>query len=170
MSNRRIEIINMLNKECKTIKGTELAKTFNVSRQVIVQDIAILRAEGFNIMATPQGYIIPNNVTERLKKAIVSKHQSIEDMEEELSIMIDLGAKVLDVIVEHPIYGEVKGILNIGYREELNNFLKQIKSENAEPLSSLTDGIHIHNIEVPSEENFIKIKEALIKKGYLILN
>lgn len=165
---RREVIIKKLIQEEKPIKGTDFAKFFDVSRQVIVQDIALLRAQGVEIIATPQGYVIIKNDKKKLIKTIVSKHTSHEAMKEELQIMIDHGAKVLDVIVEHPIYGEIKGILDIGYKKELEDFMEKIESQKAEPLSTLTEGIHIHTIDVPDEESFKKMKEVLLKKGYLI--
>ena len=60
---RREEIMKMLVESSRAIKGTELASLFNVTRQIIVKDIAILRAAGNNIIATPDGYIykIDNN-------------------------------------------------------------------------------------------------------------
>ncbi|SET75147.1 hypothetical protein SAMN05660297_03374 [Natronincola peptidivorans] len=165
---RREAILLKLTEENKSLKGTDLAKIFNVSRQVIVQDIALLRAEGRDIIATPQGYVIIKNDKTKKLKTIVSKHTSYEEMKEELEIMIDHGVRVVDVIVEHPIYGEIKGILDIGYKKELEEFLKKIREEQAEPLSTLTDGIHIHTIEVTDEKNYEIMKETLTEKGYLI--
>lgn len=165
---RREAIIKVLNQEEKAIKGTELAKFLNVSRQVIVQDIALLRAEGENIIATPQGYLIMKDYNKKIKKTIVSKHTTYEAMREELQIMIDHGARVLDVIVEHPVYGEIKGILNIGYKKELEEFMEKVEKEKIEPLASLTEGVHIHSIEISDEESFQKMKRALLKKKYLI--
>ena len=165
---RRREITNILISIDKPIKGTELANRFDVSRQVIVQDIALLRAEGFDVIATPQGYIVPKYNNNKILKTIVSKHFSIDEVEDELGTMVDYGAKIVDVIVEHPIYGEMRGILDIGYKDEVNEFLKEVKNGNAEFLSTLTDGIHIHTIEVPNEESFIKLKKVLLEKGYLV--
>ncbi|AFS77104.1 3H domain-containing protein [Gottschalkia acidurici 9a] len=156
---RRREISNILISTDKPIKGTELASRFDVSRQVIVQDIALLRAEGFDVIATPQGYIVPKYNNNKILKTIVSKHFSIDEVEDELVTMVDYGAKIVDVIVEHPIYGEMRGILDIGYKDEVNEFLKEVKNGNAEFLSTLTDGIHIHTIEVPNEESFAKLKK-----------
>ncbi|MCC5908970.1 MAG: transcription repressor NadR [Clostridiaceae bacterium] len=165
---RRTQIIKRLKETNKPIKGTEMATVFNVSRQVIVQDIALLRAEGEDIMATPQGYVMPQQDRSKLTKTIVSKHKTYEEMKEELEIMIHYGARVVDVIVEHPVYGEIRGVLDIGYKKELEEFIKKIKTEKAEPLSTLTEGIHIHTIEIPEEENFNKMKQELKNKGYLI--
>ena len=166
---RRQEIINILNKSKDPVKGTELSEKLQVSRQVIVQDIAILRAKGENIFATPQGYLMPRIYEkDRLIKTIVCNHKNNEELEDELRTIVDLGGKVIDVIVEHPLYGEIKSQLQIGSRHDLMLFMDNLKTTKAEPLSSLTDGVHLHTIEVNSEEIFHKIKEALSKKKYLI--
>lgn len=166
---RRSEIINILNKLDKPISGTDLAKKLGVSRQIIVQDIAILRASGEEIIATPQGYIVLKDVNERrLIKTIVCKHSTYEEIEDELKTIVDIGGKVLDVIIEHPIYGEIKSSLMISSRLDVDEFIKNLKATNAEPLSSLTEGVHIHSIEVENEENFKKIEKALEEKSYLI--
>ncbi|HHV27644.1 MAG: transcription repressor NadR [Clostridiaceae bacterium] len=166
---RRLEIINILNKLDEPISGTELAKKLGVSRQVIVQDIAILRASGEEIIATPQGYIILKDVDgNRIIKTIVCKHSTYDEIEDELKTIVDMGGKILDVIVEHPVYGEIKGSLMISSRLDVEKFIKNLKNTNAEPLSSLTDGIHIHSIEIEDEETFKKIIEKLEEKSYLI--
>ncbi|CCQ92862.1 putative transcription repressor NiaR [[Clostridium] ultunense Esp] len=166
---RRKKILDTLNKNRKPVKGTELSKKFNVSRQVIVQDIALLRARGEDILATPQGYIIPKAYKEnKLTRKIVCKHEGYDEIEDELKTIIDLGGKIVDVIVEHPLYGEIKSPLEISSRLDLKEFMENIIKTKAEPLSSLTEGIHIHTIEVDDEESFERIKEALIGKKYLI--
>lgn len=166
---RRDKILSTLNKNKKPIKGTELSKIFKVSRQVIVQDIALLRARGEDILATPQGYIVPKVYKEdKLTKKIVCKHNGYDEIEDELRTIVDLGGKVVDVVVEHPLYGEIKSPLEISSRLDLQEFMDNIKKTQAEPLSSLTEGIHIHTIEVEDAESFDKIKEELIKKKYLI--
>ncbi|KAB3528946.1 transcription repressor NadR [Alkaliphilus serpentinus] len=163
---RRMSILEYLIKEHGPVKGTTLAAQYNVSRQVVVQDIALLRAQGIDIMATPQGYVISKDQSKGLIKTIVAKHLTDKEMEEELQIMLDYGARILDVIVEHPIYGDIKASLNISYKKELDEFMSKIKE--AEPLSSLTEGVHIHTLEVPNEESYKEMLKALLKKGYLI--
>lgn len=166
---RRKYILEKLKKSDQPIKGTELAKMFDVSRQVIVQDIAILRAQGEEILATPQGYLILNKAPDsQITKTIVCKHTKYEEIDDELKTIVDLGGKVLDVIVEHPIYGEIKSPLMINSRAEIEEFMKKLRNRQAEPLASLTDGIHLHTIKVPNEEIFEKIEKSLSEKGYLI--
>lgn len=166
---RREEILNLLKEKKGPIKGMNLAEIFHVSRQVIVQDIALLRAKGEDILSTPQGYLILDDIKEdNLKKTIVCKHSGYDEIEDELKTIIDLGGKAIDVIIEHPVYGEIRSPLMISSRLELDEFMRNIKKTNAEPLSSLTDGVHIHTIEVEDEYIFQKIVDELKKKKYLI--
>lgn len=168
-SERRQEILNILNKSEEPVKGTNISEKLEVSRQIIVQDIAILRARGENILATPQGYLIPKiHEKRKLRKTIVCTHKNNKELEEELRIIVDLGGKIIDVIVEHPLYGEIKSQLQIGSSHDLNLFIDSLKLTKAEPLSSLTGGIHLHTIEVDKEETLRRIKDALLQKKYLI--
>ncbi len=167
-NNRRKKILELLIKENNPIKGAIIAEKFNVSRQVIVQDIAILRAKGKKIMATPNGYMIIKYENNFLEKTIVSVHKDDENIEEELNIIVDLGAKVLDVIVEHPVYGEIKGQLMISSRKDVKDFIKNMKENNASTLATLTEGVHIHTIRVPNEDVFSQIKEKLKEKNFLL--
>lgn len=165
---RRKVILEKLMKNDEPITGADFAQIFNVTRQVIVQDIALLRAQGENIIATPQGYMMPIVKDNKIKKRLVCRHKGYDAMEEELQIMIDHGATIVDVIVEHPLYGEITSMLNIGHKKDLDNFMKKITKRKAEPLSRLTDGIHIHTVEIDNEKIFDEMKKALADKGYLI--
>ncbi|MCT4620880.1 MAG: transcription repressor NadR [Marinisporobacter sp.] len=166
---RRKAIIKILKDQKEPITGTNLAKKFKVSRQVIVQDIAVMRAQGENILATSNGYMIPQFGGENKNiKTIICRHKGYTHMEEELKIMVDMGAKVLDVIVEHPIYGEIRSSLMIGSRMDIEDFIKKIKENDAAPLASLTGGDHIHTVEVPNDRAYEKMLEALKEKGYLV--
>ncbi len=167
---RRRIILEKLVKSKEPIKGTDLAQVFDITRQVIVQDIALLRAQGEDIIATPQGYMIPFKTDNRIKKRVVCKHKGYEAMEEELQIMIDHGATIIDVIVEHPLYGEITGMLNISHKKDLNDFINKITKKKAEPLSILTEGVHIHTVKIDNEEIFKEMGKALNEKGYLIDN
>ncbi|OPJ54718.1 transcription repressor NadR [Alkalithermobacter paradoxus] len=165
--NRRKNIEKLIYESDNPIKGSCLSEKLNVSRQVIVQDVAILRAQGVNIIATPQGYIIPKS-NNSIIKTIASNHCTIDEMKDELEIIVDNGGKVIDVIVEHPIYGEIKGILNITSRRDLEEFIDKIKQTESQPISKLTNGIHFHNIEVKDNDSYEHIIDKLRQKGYLI--
>lgn len=166
---RREKIIKVLKNHEKPITGTELAKMFDVSRQVIVQDIAVMRAQGYDILATSHGYMM-TKVSGKKKniKTLVCRHKGYEQMEEELKIMVDMGAKVLDVIVEHPVYGEIRSSLMIESRMDIEDFMEKVKNNQAAPLASLTGGEHIHTIEVANDRAYHKIIALLKEKRYLV--
>lgn len=164
---RREYIKNLLNSTNVPKKGQELAEDLNVTRQVIVKDIAILRAEGVSIIATPEGYMIPNNNKKGIEKIIAVSHMR-EDIENELQIIVKYGGLIKDVIVEHPLYGEIKGMLMLKTPYDVQKFMERIKEYNAEPLSIITRGVHLHTIESENEESMKKILNELKNKGYLV--
>ena len=163
---RREEIIKLLHNSEKPIKGNEIANKYNVTRQVIVRDIAILRAKNNEIIATPDGYII--NRDNNLIKAIIAVNHSEEDMFKEMNIIIKYGGIIEDVIVEHPLYGEMKGMLMIKNYNELDKFLNKYKEYDAKLLSVLTNGVHLHTISVDSEENLQLIMKELKEENFII--
>lgn len=166
---RRQQIIEMLKKRGEPITGSELSKQFQVSRQVIVQDIALIRAQGYPILATPSGYIIPidKESTSHLKH-VVCKHSGYDEMEQELTIMVDTGIKVMDVTVHHPLYGKIRRSLNIGSRMDVEDFMKNVRKDKAEPLSTLTGGEHMHTLEIPNDRAFQRMIEVLKEKGFFV--
>ncbi|HHW57493.1 MAG TPA: transcription repressor NadR [Clostridia bacterium] len=164
---RRKKILEILKEAKEPISGSELAKKFNVTRQIIVQDIAILRAKGIKILSTPQGYMVDRIQENRVKRVFAVKH-GYDRTEEELNLIVDNGGKVLDVIVEHPYYGEIKGLLMLSSRYDISKFMECIKEGKATLLSSLTDGVHLHTVEAENEEALKRIQEALKEKGFLI--
>lgn len=163
---RREDIVLVLTNSDKALKGTQLAQKYGVTRQIIVKDIAILRANGKDIIATPEGYIIGRQ-DDRIKRIIAVSHND-SGLSEELNIVIKYGGIVEDVIVEHPLYGEIKGMLMIKNLNDLEKFLDRYKKQDAKLLSLLTNGIHIHTISVDTEENMNLILNELRDKGYLI--
>lgn len=169
-SKERREIIKgkLINSK-EPLKGILLAEDFNVTRQIIVKDIAILRAEGFNILATPSGYIIEEKRSNNIIKVIALKHIE-EDIENELGIIVKYGGVIRDVIVEHPLYGEIKGNLMIKTQFDIINFLNKKKENKAEPLMKLTGGVHLHTIETQTEEIMNLITDELKERKYLIID
>lgn len=163
---RRNSIMEMLISEKKAIKGTTLAESFNVTRQIIVKDIAILRAKGNNIIATPDGYMI-NNINDRFREIIAVNHNDNE-MVDELEVVVKYGGIIEDVIIEHQLYGEIRGNLMIKNLNDLNRFKNSLKEIEARPLATLTNGIHLHTISVDSKENLELIKQELKEKGFIL--
>ncbi|MGV8981528.1 3H domain-containing protein [Clostridium sp.] len=164
---RRIYITNLLIKNNNAYKGQFLAEELGVTRQVIVKDIAITRAEGVNIIATPEGYLIPNEESNYARRVIAVAH-SKEDIYDELECIVKFGGVVEDVTVEHSLYGEIRAMLMIKTIMDIEKFTKTFSELNAQPLSSLTNGIHLHTIKADNEEIIECIIKELKDKNYLI--
>lgn len=164
---RRSAIYDQLTAAQTPISATALARQFSVTRQVVVGDIALLRAEGHSITATPRGYMIP---AETGLRRTIACHHSGEDTQKELFAMVDCGCTVVDVIVEHPVYGQLVGQLQVSTRYEVNQFLALAAQDSVHALSELTDGIHIHTLRCPDEAAFQRVWEALDAEGFLVKN
>jgi len=164
---RREYIKNLLIKNNNAYKGQFLAEELGVTRQVIVKDIAITRAEGVNIIATPEGYLIPNEETNYARRVIAVAH-SREDIYNELECIVKFGGVVEDVTVEHSLYGEIRAMLMIKTIMDIEKFTNKFKEFNAEPLSALTKGIHLHTIRADNEDIIECIIKELKDKNYLI--
>ena len=163
---RRENILEELKQATSPINATKLAEMNGVTRQIIVADIALLRAAGNNIRAEHKGYVLDRNANE-LRKQIVCRHGK-DLTTEELYIIVDNGGKVVDVQVEHTIYGMISGNLDISSRYDVDQFVEDLKKTGATPLSDLTDGIHIHTIAVKDEASFERICKKLNELGVLI--
>ena len=164
---RRSQLLDILDSSSKPVPGTELGQRLGATRQTVVQDIAILRARGEPIIATSRGYLLASSLTPNRYKAILAVRHRPEQTEDELSIMLDLGLRVVDVSVEHPIYGEMRGMLMLDSREDLREWLRTIKEKQVHLLSELTDGIHLHAVEAPRAELIDRARQALRERGYL---
>lgn len=164
---RRRGILAWMQSHGEPVRGGELAKRFRVSRQCLVQDVAILRAGGEEIEATPRGYHLPTH-SRRGHREILACQHAPERTQEELQILVDHGVKILDVIVEHPVYGELRGALMLESRADVDDFLTRVKSSHASLLSSLTKGIHLHTVEASRAEMIARAKVQLRARGFLL--
>ena len=164
---RRKELMKLLQNEMRPLSGTELARHFGVSRQVIVQDIALLRATDRNILSTNKGYVLyhPEQEEERSRRILASHHDK-ERMQEELYLIVDNGGCVCDVVVEHEIYGQLSADLILKNRRDVNEFVKKMGEISDQPLNVLTGGIHFHTVEAESEEILDCIEEQLREQGF----
>lgn len=146
------------------ISATALAGEFHVSRQVIVGDVALLRAAGLEIQATPRGYVYGSEGA-GIQAVLACRHTQ-EKMGSELNLMVDHGCHVLDVIVEHPVYGQLTGQLHLRSRHDVEQFLE--KARDARPLSHLTGGVHLHTVLCPDQEALRRVTAALNEAGFLL--
>lgn len=164
---RRDKIIEILKLNKEPISGSEIAKQLGVSRQVIVQDIALLRAVNKNILSTTKGYILYYQEKEKVNRCFLVKHTT-DEIEDELCTIVDFGGKILDVIVSHEIYGQITTDLIISTRQDVYEFVEKIKTKKTVPLKELADGVHLHTVEADSEEILDRIEQALAEKKYLL--
>lgn len=163
---RRAQILELLRAAGRPLTGAELAQRLGTSRQVIVQDIAVLRAAGVEILATPRGYCLP--AVRPTHRILVAVRHTPDQTEDELTLLVDLGVEVVDVIVEHPIYGELRGSLHVASREDVRQFMGAVRRTGARLLSELTEGLHLHTLEARSPALLERAREALRARGYLV--
>ena len=152
---RRQAILNTLNNAGHPVSATALARQFSVSRQIVVGDVALLRAAGANISATPRGYVVLREAG-GLVRQVACQHDAA-GME-----------AVLDVIVDHPIYGQLTGPLQLSSRYDVSQFIARCARAEARPLSDLTGGIHLHTLSCPDEAAFQRVQAALRDMSVLL--
>ncbi|MBO4235271.1 MAG: transcription repressor NadR [Firmicutes bacterium] len=164
---RREEILETLKCAGSPLTASALASTYDVSRQIIVGDISILRASGHPIEATSRGYVMdPQREEFPYIGTIVCKHDQ-KGMEAELNAVVDNGGTVIDVIIDHAVYGELTGKLDIASRYDVSVFVERMSGEDR-PLSTLSGGIHMHRIGCKDEVTFRRIKDDIGKLGMLV--
>lgn len=166
-SDRRQEILKNIKESDRPVSGSKLAKDYEVSRQVIVQDIALLRASGYDIISTNRGYVLEGQTcAERVFKV---RHTDAQ-LETELCTIIDLGGQVKNVMVNHKVYGHIEAELGITSRRKVKEFLADIKSGKSTPLKNITSDYHYHTVTADSEETLDLIEDELRKLGFLVEN
>lgn len=166
-SDRRQEILKNIKESDRPVSGSKLAKDYDVSRQVIVQDIALLRASGYDIISTNRGYVLEGQTcAERVFKV---RHTD-EQLETELCTIVDLGGQVKNVMVNHKVYGHIEAELGITSRRKVKEFLADIESGKSTPLKNITSDYHYHTVTADSEETLGLIEEELRKLGFLVEN
>jgi len=164
---RRDELLRRVRTEENPVTGTDLAQALGVSRQIIVQDVAVLRAAGEGIISTPRGYMLIGGQPTAQRAILVTRHAR-HDAVDELSIMVDQGLRVVDVVVEHPIYGELRAPLMFESRSDVLAWHERIEATGASLLSDLTDGVHLHTVETFQPERIERARAELRKHGFLV--
>lgn len=163
---RREIILEALANASSPLSGSTLGKHAGVTRQVVVQDIALLRNSGYDIQATNRGYVL--NTPKQIPTRLFKVRHTIEETEKELCTIVDLGATVNDVVVNHRTYGQVQATLNIRNRRDVAHFLNDLNSGVSAPLMVVTSGYHFHNISAESEEILDEVEQALAQAGFLV--
>lgn len=162
---RRQEILSLLGNAETAVPAAVLAERFNVSRQVIVQDIAIMRANGYDIISTNRGYLL--TARKQVTRVFKCRH-TFEELMEEGEIIIDAGGAVEDVFVNHRIYGRISARLGLVSRTHVEELYRSLFSGASKPLMSVTDGYHYHTVSAADEQTLDNIQSLLKKRGFLI--
>lgn len=164
---RRRQLVRWLQEADQPLTGAELASRFGVSRQVIVQDMAVLRAAGTPVVATPRGYLLLPAGRPGVVRDVLAVCHTPDKTRAELMWLVESGCRVLDVIVEHPVYGELRGELQLSTPAEVEDFLHKVETEGARLLSSLTGGFHLHTVESRDPQALVRAREGLARLGIL---
>ena len=162
---RRNRILELLETSAVPLSGSSLAKTFGVSRQVIVTDMAILKQKVPDLVATARGYILMRSDASR---CVFKVFHTEEQTADELESIVELGGRVLDVYVDHKVYGTIRRPLDIQSKRDVGRFTHDIESGVSTPLMNITGGYHFHTVEARSEAVLKEIEAMLKEKGYLI--
>lgn len=165
---RREAIIDMMRKDQTALSGTKLASIYKVSRQVIVQDIALIRAAGYDVISTNKGYILNMPVDNEIVEHIFKVNHTDEQIEDELCSIVDLGGKIVNTMVNHKVYGHLEAPLNIKSRRNVAEFMEDMQNGKSSPLKNITSGYHYHTITADSEETMNLIEKMLREKQFLV--
>jgi len=164
-TDRRKEIAAVLTSSETPVSGSTLSEKFGVSRQIIVQDISLLKAAGYEILSTHHGYIVQSTP---LKERVFKLKHTTEQTEDELTTIVDLGGTVADVFVWHKVYGKVEAKMNIFSRMHVKQFLEGVRSGKSSELMNITGGYHYHTVTAESDEILDSIEKALDRKGFIV--
>lgn len=164
---RREEIQKILAAAKGPISASALAAQLSVSRQIVVGDVALLRAAGFGVDATPRGYVVANAAQKGYTGLVACAHSTPEQLKKELYIVVDNGGSMETVSIENPLYGEISGTLHIASRYDANTFLQRAAEDPDSLLLRMTGGVHLHTVRCPDEETFRRIEVELQAAGLL---
>ncbi|MBE5766872.1 MAG: transcription repressor NadR [Clostridiales bacterium] len=165
VTERRKAIVNLLLSANSPVSGSELAQKFDISRQIIVQDITVLKGMGYEILSTNQGYVMQKSP---LAERVFKVRHTTDQTEDELSCIVDLGGTVVDVFVWHKVYGKIEATLNIFSQMHIKQFLEGVRTGQSTELMHVTGGYHYHTVRADNEEVLKSIEAALNAKKYIV--
>ena len=165
VAERRKAIVNLLLGAKEPISGGELARRFDISRQIIVQDITVLKGTGYDILSTSQGSIMQKSP---LSERVFKVRHTTEETEDELSCIVELGGTVVDVFVWHKVYGKIEATLNIFSKLHIKQFLEGVRTGQSTELMHITGGYHYHTVRADSDAVLDRVEAALIQKNYIV--
>lgn len=165
ISERRAEILKILRQASTPVAAKDLAARFSVSRQVIVQDLAVIRASTGGILSTNRGYILQQDNTHSREFKVC---HTGEQVQHELELIVDCGGHIKNVSISHRVYGRLTAELDIASRQDVREFTETLINSKSSFLGGVTSGYHYHLVEAPSEERLDLIQRELEKAGYLV--
>ena len=165
VAERRKAIVNLLLSSEEPISGSELARTFGISRQIIVQDVTVLKGTGYEILSTSRGYVLQ---TSPLSERVFKVKHTTDETEDELSSIVALGGTVVDVFVWHKVYGKIEAPLNIFSPMHVKQFMEGVRTGKSTELMHVTGGYHYHTVRADSDGILDRIEEVLHEKGYIV--
>ena len=162
---RRKAMVAFLMSEREPVSGGMLSERFGVSRQIVVQDIAVIRGWGYEVLSTHDGYVLQKSpLCERVFKVY---HTTVQT-EDELTCIVELGGTVADVFVWHKVYGRIEASLNIFSKLQIKQFIEGVRSGKSTELMNITGGYHYHTVRAESELILDAIDSALRQRGYIV--
>ena len=165
VAERRKAIVNLLLSSKEPISGSELSRQFGISRQIIVQDISVLKGTGCEILSTNQGYVIQKSpLCERVFKV----RHTTNETEDELSCIVNLGGTIVDVFVWHKVYGKIEANLNISTQLHIKQFLEGVRTGKSTELMHITSGYHYHTVRAENEAVLDRIEATLAERNYIV--
>ena len=165
VAERRKAIVNLLLSSKEPISGSELAKKFSISRQIIVQDITVLKSTGYDILSTSQGYVMRKSV---LAERVFKVRHTTAQTEDELSCIVDLGGTVVDVFVWHKVYGKIEAALNIFSQMHIKQFMEGVRTGQSTELMHVTGGYHYHTVRADNDAVLDRIEALLNERNYIV--
>ena len=159
------EIISKLRASGEAMTGAALADACHVSRQIIVQDIALLKASNYMIISTNKGYLL---VDPPGKQRVFRVSHNNDQIADELYTIVAAGGRIIDVFVKHKIYGEIRVELSLASRSDVDDFVMSMVEGKKKPLMKLTDEDHFHTVEASSDKVLADIEQKLREKKYLV--
>ncbi len=162
-------ILSLLRSDRDPVRGDDLAQRLQVTRQVVVHEIALMRASGIPIVSTPRGYLLGEDPRLQQETIIAVRHDP-EQTVDELYTLVDHGLMVHSVIVAHPLYGHLEGSLELRSRLDVETFLSELQTGHAALLSSLTEGYHLHRVSFSERSHLERAKLALRECGVDVLD
>lgn len=165
VAERRKAIVNFLLSSKEPVSGSELSRQFGISRQIIVQDISVLKGTGCEILSTNQGYVIQKS---HLRERVFKVRHTTNETEDELSCIVNLGGTVVDVFVWHKVYGKIEANLNISTQLHIKQFLEGVRTGKSTELMHITSGYHYHTVRAENEAVLDRIEAALTERNYIV--